>query len=203
MLSASLCPDIDAQVRLGLLVLALQNVKLRHVAVNAGDAVADVERRSLCRLEPDRGHSKIRVVGVVGVGHQIVGSIVSCAMLLTALATKGRNTPASGVSLKQISAFWITLLEVVRQVHSKQFARRERRGQSVVLVLAHELGLRVGVGLLQNVDGSAQGRPRARRIDRLEAVTAFLAWRRADEHAVEKKGRTRKSSPETCTSEYE
>src|SRR5580658_807964 len=75
--------------------------------------------------------------------------------------------------------------------------------QSVVLIVAHELGLRVGVGLLQNVDGSAQGRPRARLIGRLEAVTAFLAWRRADEHAVEKKGRTRKSSPETCTSEYE
>src|SRR5580704_7976418 len=48
-------------------------------------------------------------------------------------------------------------------------------------------GLRVGIGLLQNVDGSAQGRPRARRIGRLEAVTAFLAWRRADGHAVEKK----------------
>jgi hypothetical protein len=41
-LSASLYPDIDAQVRLGLLVLVLQNVKLRHVAVNAGAAVADV-----------------------------------------------------------------------------------------------------------------------------------------------------------------
>jgi hypothetical protein len=40
-------------------------------------------------------------------------------------------------------------------------------------------------------------------LGRLEAVTAFLAWRRADKHAVEKKGRTRKSSPETCTSEYE
>jgi hypothetical protein len=61
-------------------------------------------------------------------------------------------------------------------------------------------GLRVGIGLLQNVDGSAQGRGV---LGRLEAVTAFLAWRRADKHAVEKKGRTRKSSPETCTSEYE
>jgi hypothetical protein len=40
---ASLCPDIDAQVRLGLLVLVPQNVKLRHVAVNADAAVADVE----------------------------------------------------------------------------------------------------------------------------------------------------------------
>src|ERR1700685_4632311 len=90
-LSASLCPDIDAQVRLGLLVLVLQNVKLRHVAVNAGAAVADVERRSLRRVEPDRGHSKIQVVGVVGVGPQIVGSIVSCAIVVDGVGHEGKD----------------------------------------------------------------------------------------------------------------
>jgi hypothetical protein len=116
----------------------------------------------------------------------MVGGIVSSAIVVDSWPRR-EGSPRRRPVVETDQCVLDHAVAVVRRVHSKTFARRERRGQSVVLVLAHELGLHVGVRLLQNVDGSAQGRPRARRIGRLEAVTAFLAWRHADGHAVEKK----------------
>src|ERR1039457_3854355 len=51
--------------------------------------------------------------------------------------------------------------------------------------MSQVLGLCVGIGSLQDVDRSAQCRPRALCVGRLETVARFFTWRQADEDAVE------------------
>ena len=65
----------------------------------------------LFKLEPDSGHPEISVVGIERVGQQRIGRIVCRAdEPAIGIVTKGKVTPTGGVSLKQISAFWITSL---------------------------------------------------------------------------------------------
>jgi hypothetical protein len=49
-------------------------------------------------------------------------------LLLLAPVTKGRVTPAGGVSLKQIRAFWITLLKL----YAKSSPKRSRGASEAV-----------------------------------------------------------------------
>ena len=185
-----LVANIHAQVGYRLLILVLhcaerlQNVELRHAAVNTGDAVADVGQHSLRGLEPDGGHSEISVVRVVRVGHQVIGRIVPCTIVVIGIGHEGKDHPGWRRVVEADDGILDHAVEVVREIQSEAFARRQRRGQPVVLVVAHVLGLCVGIGFLQDIDGSAQGRPRARCVGRLEAIARFLARRQADEHGV-------------------
>ena len=152
--------------------------------------------------------SEIGVVRVVRVGHQVIGGIVPCAIVVSGIGHEGKAHAYGRRVVEADEGILDHAVEVVRQVHSEALARRERCGQPVVLVVAHELGLRIGVRLLQDVDGSAQGRPGARGVGRLEAILDDcpkweLSNLRAGNAETErrKKGRTCKSSPETCTSE--
>ena len=84
-----------AQVGYRLLILILhcaerlQNVELGHAAVNAGDAVADVGQHSLRGLEPDGSHSEISVIRIIRVGHQVIGRIISRAIVVIGVGHEG------------------------------------------------------------------------------------------------------------------
>jgi len=114
----------------------LQNIELRHIAVNTGDAVADVGQHSLRWLESDGRHSEISVVGVVRVGHQVIRGIVSCAIIVNRVGHKGEDHADWRRVAKADQGILDHTVKVVCQIHSEAFARRERRGQSVVLVVA-------------------------------------------------------------------
>ena len=144
--------NIHAQVGHRLLVLVLQraeglqNVELRYVALNTGDAIANVGHHPLRRLEPDSGHSEIGVVGVVRVRHQVVGRIVPSTVIVIGIGHERKDHAGWRRVVEADQGILDYAVEVVCQIHSEAFARRERRGQPVVLVVAHKLGLCVSVG---------------------------------------------------------
>ena len=122
------------------------------------------------------------VVGVVRVVEQRVGGIVRGATMQRRSRREGHSGGRRVIEADQRILDHVVV--VVGQVHSEAFAGREGCGESVVTVVSHVLGLYVGVGVLEDIDGPAQDRPRPRGIGRLEAVARFLARRHADEHAV-------------------
>ena len=126
-----LMADIHAEVGHRLLVLVLQraerlqNVELRHVAINAGNAVADVGHHSLRCREPDSGHAEIRVVRVVRVGQQVIGRIVPCTVIVVGIRHEGKDHPGWRRVVEADQGILDHAVEVVRQIHSETFARCE------------------------------------------------------------------------------
>lgn len=58
----------------------------------------------------------------------MVGGIVSSAIVVDRVGHEGKDHPAGGLSLKQISAFWITLL----QLYAGSIPKRSRGASDAV-----------------------------------------------------------------------
>src|SRR5208282_3365638 len=120
-----LMANIYAQVGHRLRVFALQgaerlqNVELRNSAVNTGDAVTEVDRESLFGLEPDCGHPEVSVVGVVRVGHQVVGDIVPSTSVVVGIGYEGKAHAGGYRVVEADQGILDHAVEVVGQIQSE------------------------------------------------------------------------------------